>query len=68
MYVCYWDCSHTVQHRALQLLRNNPHITFLKQFSQFHEKVRFAELLRFFYISLIFICKFEEQLRKNQWR
>ena len=28
----------------------------------------FAELLPFFYISLRFLCKFEDQLRKNQWR
>ena len=28
----------------------------------------FAELSHFFYISLRFLCNFEEQLRKNQWR
>ena len=28
----------------------------------------FAELSPFFYISLRFLCNFEEQLRKNQWR
>ena len=32
----------------------------LKMFSQIFEKMFFAELLPFFYISLRFLCKFEE--------
>ena len=48
-------------------------ITFLvwiskKAFLNFLKNCFFPELLPFFYISLRFLCNFEDQLRKNQWR
>ena len=46
------------------LLTGLPKNGFLK----FLKKFFFAELSPFFYISLRFLCNFEEQLRKNQWR
>ena len=48
-------------------------ITFLmwiskNGFLKFSKNCFFAELSPFFYISLRFLCNFEEQLRKNEWR
>ena len=39
-----------------------------KVFLKFLKNCFFAELSPFFYISLRFLCNFEEQLRKNKWR
>ena len=50
-----------IKHSLYMWLSKNSFLKFLK-------KMFFAELLPFFYISLRFLCNFEEQLRKNQWR
>ena len=54
-----WD---TLWHKCALMPRNG------SKTIKFQKKLFSAELLPFFYISLRFLCKFEEQLRKNKWR
>ena len=54
MCVCLCDFRHTNQPTALKLWHNIPHVII--------------KFLPFFYISLRFLCNFEEQLCKNEWR
>ena len=63
LYVCNYDCSHTVQPQLL-----NSGTTFLMYLSKrvFSFIYFFAQLLTFFYTSLRFLFKFEEQFRKNR--
>ena len=71
MYVCVYVSAIVATPFNLQLwnfgtilLTGLPKNDFLK----FLEKIFLAELSPFFYISLRFLCNFEEQLRKNRWR
>ena len=69
MYACLFNWSHTtIQATALKLWHNIPHVYNSSLFFSNFWKIVFPELLPFFYISLRFLCKFEEQLRKNKWR
>ena len=71
VYVCMYVFANTATPFNLEL--SNFGITFLmwiskNGFLKFLKNCFFAEVSPFFYISLRFLCNFEEQLRKNQWR
>ena len=70
MCVCLCDYSHAVQTRTFKFWHwEHSLCEYLKiVFSNFWKNCFYAELLSFFYISFRFLCKFEEQLRKNQTR
>ena len=51
---------------GIQLLIDRPQMS--SKTIKFQKKLFLAELLPFFYISFRFLCKFGEQLRKNQRR
>ena len=68
MYRCPFDCSRTIQPRALKFWHNIPHVNNSRRFFQICEKLFFPKLLPFFYISLRLLCNFEEQLHKKKWR
>ena len=71
--VCVCMCVFAITATPFNLELSNFGITFLmwiskNGFLKFSKNWFFAELSPFFYISLRFLCNFEEQLRKNQWR
>ena len=75
MFVCMYVCIYVsvIVATPFNLELWNYGTTFLiglpkNGFLKFLKKSFFAELSPFFYISLRFLCNFEEQLRKNQWR
>ena len=71
--MCVFMCFFAVTATPFNLELSNFGIPFLMWISKnfflkFLKNCFFAELSPFFYISLRFLCNFEEQLRKNQWR
>ena len=69
--VCVYVFAITATPFNLEL--SNFGVTFLMRISKngflkFLKNCFFPELLPFFYISLRFLCNFEEQLHKKQWR
>ena len=69
MYLWYCDCSHTIQRRALKLRHNIPRVNNSRHFFSNISKIVFSRVTALcLYISLKFLCNFEEQLRKNKWR
>ena len=69
VYVCM--CVFAITATTFYLELSNFGITFLMRISKngflkFLKNCFFPELLPFFYISLRFLCNFEEQLRKNK--
>ena len=71
VYVCV--CVFAITATPFNLELSNFGITFLmwickNGFLKFLKNCFFPELLPFFYFSLRFLCKFEELLRKINWR
>ena len=71
MYISMYVISIVATPFTLQL--RNFGTTFLmglskNGFLKFLKNCFFAELLPLLYISLRFLCNFEEELHKNQWR
>ena len=65
LYVCLHDYSQTVQPRTFSFGITFRMWIYKNDFIKFYKKSFCAELLPFFYISLRFLCNFEEQLRKK---
>ena len=72
MFVCVCVCVSATTATPFNLEVWNFGIAFImwiskNGFLKFLKKYFYAELLPFFYISLRFLCNFEEQLRQNKW-